>query len=169
MDNVLGVVSRSDKVAFYGIADTDGKVTYHRMRGFTEISTSKNPKEYSRQYVDETTERTDVIGYATSIGYNFDEIEGNEVHSDLVKIEEDELVGSAAVREILIVYLNREAAAEGTFEARKRSFAVVPDSSGDSTDAMTHSGTFKANGETVVGTATTTDGWQTATFTTEEV
>lgn len=169
MTNTFEIVGRHEKLAFYGIADTEGKVTYHRMRGFTEISTSKNPNEYSRRYVDETNERTDVIGYATSMGYNFDEIEGNEVHTDLVKIEEDELVGSAAVREILIVYLNREAAAEGTFEAKKRSFAVVPDSSGDSTDAMTHSGTFKANGETVVGTATTNDGWQTATFTAEEV
>jgi hypothetical protein len=103
------------------------------------------------------------------MSYSFDEIEGDAVHSDLIKIEENELVGSGAVREIVIVYLNREAGTEGTFEARKRSFSVVPDSSGDSTDAMTHSGTFKANGESVCGTATSTDGWQTASFTSEEV
>ena len=167
--NTFDVVGRYEKVAFFGVTDAEGQITYNRMRGFTEISTSKNPKEYSRQYIDEKSERTDVIGYATSMSYSFDEIEGDAVHSDLVKIEENELVGSGAVREILIVYLNREAGAEGTFEARKRSFSVVPDASGDSTDAMTHSGTFKANGEAVSGTATSTDGWQTAVFTSEEV
>ena len=48
------LMKRSDKVAFYGIKAAEGDTyTYHRMQGFTDISTSKNPIEYSRQYVDE--------------------------------------------------------------------------------------------------------------------
>ncbi len=159
------VAHRSDVVAFYGVKGTGDTTTYKRMQGFTELSTSKNPKEYSRQYVDEDSERTDITGYAPEMSYNFDEVTGNEIHSDLVKIEDDELIGSAAVREIVMVYLNRETTTAGKFEARKRSFTVVPDSSGDSTDAMTHSGTFRANGEIVKGTASTSDGWLTLTFT----
>lgn len=159
------IVGRHEKVAFFGVKDAEGAVSYHRLKGFTELSTSKNPKEYSRQYVDESFERTDIIGYATSIGYKFDEMADNTVHADLVSIEENEVVGGAAIREIVMVYLNREGTTGGTFEARKRSFTVVPDSSGSETDAMIHSGTFKANGESVIGYATTEDGWETMTFT----
>ncbi len=158
------IVGRHEKVAFFGVKGAGEEVTYHRMRGFTEISTSKNPKEYSRQYVDESFERTDVVGYATSISYKFDEMEGDAIHADLVSIEENELLGSAAIRDIVIVDMTAEGTAEGTYVAKSRSFTVVPDSSGDSTDAMTHSGTFRANGDTVLGTATTNDGWQTMTF-----
>lgn len=158
------IIGRSEKVAFYGVKGHDETVTYHRMKGFTEISTSKNAVEYSRRYVDEAFERTDVVGYSSSISYKFDELKGDPVHEDLVSIEENELTGKGAICDIVIVYLNREGDTEGQFEARKRSFTVVPDSSGDSTEAMTHSGSFKVNGDTVLGHATTTDGWQTAIF-----
>lgn len=161
------IVGRHEKVAFFGVKGAEGQVTYHRMRGFTELSTSKNPKEYSRQYVDESFERTDVVAYATSIGYKFDELEGDAIHADLVSIEENELIGSAAIRDIVIVDMTAAGETEGTYVAKSRGFTVVPDSSGDSTDAMTHSGTFRANGDTVLGTATTEDGWMTMTFAAE--
>ena len=48
--------------------------------------------------------------------------------------------------------------------AVKRDFAVVADSEGDGTDAYTYSGTFRAKGEKVLGTATSADDWQTITF-----
>lgn len=38
------LVQRADKVAFMKVDDT-----YHRMKGFTGLSNSKNPKEYTRQ------------------------------------------------------------------------------------------------------------------------
>lgn len=161
----LGLTKRSDVVAFYGVKGTENTVTYHRMKGFTELSTSLNPKEYTRQYVDEDFERTDITGYGRSISYNMDELTDDPVQLDLVAIEDNELTGTGAVREIIMVYLNKEVSgSEGTYEARKRCFTVVPDSSGDSLDAMTHSGTLKANGDVVIGTATSTDEWQTATF-----
>lgn len=160
------LTKRSDVVAFYGIKGSANTVTYHRMKGFTEISTSLNPKEYTRQYVDEDFERTDVTGYGRSISYAMDELTDDPVQKDLISVEEDELTGSAAVREIVMVYLNKPVSGgEGAYEARKRSFTVIPDSSGDSLDAMTHSGTLRANGDMVIGKATTTDEWQTMTFT----
>lgn len=162
----FNVSRRSDVVAFYGVKGSNETVTYNRMVGFTELSTSKNPIEYSRQYVDEDAERTDITGYSPEISYNFDEVADNPVHQDLVSIEDDEVIGSAATREIIMVYLNREATTPaGSFEARRRTFTVVPDTSGDTTDAMTHSGTFRANGVIEKGTATSADGWQTVTFT----
>lgn len=168
MNTVLDIVGRHEKVAFFGVKGEGETVTYHRMQGFTELSTSKNPKEYSRQYVDEEFERTDVVGYSTSISYNFDEVAGNPIHDEFVLIEEEEVVGANAIRDILIVDLSKAGDTEGTFSATMRSFSVIPDASGDSTDAYTHSGTLRANGEKVFGTATTTDGWKTAVFTANE-
>ena len=148
------VVKRSDKVAFYGV--TNGEtVVYHRMKGFTDISISRNPKEYSRQYV----------GYATSMSYGFDQHIGDAVHEDIAAVHDSELLGTDAVRSIIIVDFTKKGSTDKTFVARKRDFAVIPDGEGDSMDAYTYSGTLKTAGDTVVGTAATEDDWETCTFT----
>ena len=156
----MNVARRSEKVAFYGIKGETDTVTYHRMEGFTDITTSKNPKEYTRQYVDMDTEITDITGYSTSMDYSFDWIKGNAVHEDLIAITDGELVGADAVRSIIVVDM-----ASATHVAKKRDFTVVPDSEGDTTDAYTYSGSLRAYGEVVDGTATSADGRQTITFT----
>ena len=157
------LMKRSDKVAFYGIKAAEGDTyTYHRMQGFTDISTSKNPIEYSRQYVDEEFEQSDVVGYSPSIAYGFDQFAGNKVHEDIVKISDDELLGTEAVRPIVMVDMSKT-----EDNAVKRDFAVIPDSEGDSTDAYTYSGNLKVKGDKIKGTATSADGWQTITFTEE--
>lgn len=94
------LVTRNKKVAFYKVGDK-----FLRMTGFTAMTKSANPKEYARQYVDETGEITDVTGYSPSIEYTFDQYVNNEVHKDIVEITEDEKLGSDAVREIVIVDL----------------------------------------------------------------
>ena len=138
------IVKRSDKVAFMNTGTTEAPV-YTRMRKFTEMSNSKNPKEYSREYVDEDGEVTDVTGYSPEKSYAFDQYTDNPVHEKIAKITDDELKGDEAIVEILVVDKNKTVA-EGGFEARKRKYTVVPDTDGDSTDAYTYSGTFKANG-----------------------
>lgn len=153
---------RSDVVAFYGIGEK-----YHRMRGFTEAATSKNPKEYSRQYVDEDGEQTDVVGYSPSMSYNFDSYTGNEVHEDIASIADNEDVGLAAVRTILIVDMTAAGSTEGSFKAIKRDFAVIPDTEGDGTDAYTYSGNLKAKGPKEEVSVTSTDDFMTVTIVTE--
>lgn len=150
---------RSDIVAFYGINDT-----YHRMRGFTEASISKNPKEYSRQYIDEDGEQTDVVGYSPSMSYNFDSYVGNEVHEDIAEIADTEAVGMDAVRTILIVDTTSAGTTEGTYKAIKREYAVIPDAEGDGTDAYTYSGTLKAKGPKEVVDVKTADDFMTVTI-----
>ena len=71
------LVKRSDKVAYYGIPGVNNAVTYTRMQGFTETTKSKNPIEYSRQYVDESFERSDVTGYSTAMSFAFDQYKDN--------------------------------------------------------------------------------------------
>ncbi|MBQ7793230.1 MAG: hypothetical protein IJ366_01800 [Clostridia bacterium] len=157
MDKIL---KRSDKLAFYEI---DG--TFRRMRGFTDFTMSKNPTEYSRKYVDEQSERNDIVGYNPSIAFAFDRFSEDEVHADMVAIADKEAIGADAVRNIVIVDTTAEG--ENGFSAQKRSFSVIPDSEGKDSDTYTYSGTLKANGAIVTGYAATEDDWQTVTFTAE--
>ncbi len=158
------LVKRNQKVAYYGVPASDGNsVTFTRMKGFTSMSTSKNSKEYSRQYVDEAFEESDVTGYSPSMSYAFDQYKGNAVHDDIVNITDNELTGNDAIREIVLVDLS-DTKTGGGYAARKRSFAVIPDSEGDSTDAYTYSGTFKTKGDSIVGTATLGEDDLTVTF-----
>lgn len=45
---------------------------------------------------------------------------------------------------------------------------MLPDEEGDGFEAYCYTGSFKANGEKVFGTARSSDGWQTLTFTPAE-
>lgn len=151
MDTIL---KRSDKKAFYGIPGaSSGEPTFKRMRGFTEFSISRNPTEYSRRYVDEDSERTDVTGYSMSCSYAFDEFSGDDVHADIINITDNELIGADAQRDIVIVDFSQEAAGSG-YKAIKRTFSVIADSEANSTDAYTYSGNLRATGDVVHGTAT---------------
>lgn len=153
--NYSNLVTRPKKLAFYQTPDG----IYRRMEGFTDLSYSKNPKEYSRQYVDEEFERTDIVGYAPSISYSFDRYTGNAVLDDIVKITENEYIGDLMKRKIVTVDLTGS-----TYNnAKMREYSVIPDSDGDSTDCLTYSGNFKAKGVLTDYIATSDDDWQTIT------
>lgn len=155
------IIPRHKVLAFYGVPSTDGEVTFHRMSKFTSLSQSKNPIEHSRQYTDEKFSQTDVIGYAPSIDYSFDRHSGNAVLTDMIEIGDKELVGDDAVRPI--IWVDTE-----TGKAIKRDYSVIPNAEGDNINIYTHSGTLKCRGESVHGTATSSDDWQTVTFAEEE-
>ena len=154
------LVQRTGKLAFY---KPFGETVYRRMQGFTDLGNSKNPQEYSRKYVDEDFERTDVTGYSPSISYAFDRYKGNPVLNDIVKITEDELIGENMVREIINVDMTTVVSNNGvaTANAKIRQYAVIPDSDGDSTDCLTYSGNFKSRGEAEDCVVTSTDNWET--------
>jgi predicted hydrolase (HD superfamily) len=154
------MIARSKKVMFL---ETETG-TFARMKGFTSMTINKNAKEYTRQYVDEDFEVTDITGISTSIDYAFDQIQGNDVHDKLIEIINEEFVGEDAVVVMLAVDFTDASTPLTTFNAVKRTFAVIPATEGDSLDAYTYGGTFRVKTERVKGTATTTDKWQTATF-----
>ncbi len=151
------LVQRADKVAFMKVKDK-----FHRMQGFTGLSTSKNPKEYTRQYVDELFETTDVVGISASIEFAFDQFVGDPVHEELVRIIDEEIIGTDAVVEIMVVDFTKKGKTDGQFEARKRRYSVIPNTEGGSLDAYTYEGTFRVNSTTEKVLATTTDEWLTA-------
>lgn len=145
LENKEKLVKRSDKVAYMNTATSEAP-KYERMRKFTEMSNSRNPQEYSRQYVDRDGEDTDIVGFSPEKGFAFDEYANNPVHKKIVDIIEDEKKGDDAIIEILVVDKSRPVESGG-YEARKRNYAVVADSDGDDTNAYTYSGSFKSNGD----------------------
>lgn len=165
----MSYYNRSDKVAYYGIPTTSGSTTtwtYYRMRNFTSLSTSKNAKEYTRQYVDEVSETTTLTGYSTSVSYNFDFDDTYDVHNDIVNITDNELIGSDAIRRLLIVDMKSQDETTHKYNGILRDVSVIPDSEGDSTDAYTYSGALKAVGENSAVEVTLSNNDQTATIST---
>ena len=161
------LVKRNGKVAYMDISTTS-VANFQRMRKFTEISKSKNATEYSRTYVDEDGEVTDVTGYSEEISYAFDLYKGNLVHQKLVDITDNEKTGNDALVKILTVDFSKPSGSG--YEARLRTYSVVPDAEGDSTDAYTYSGAFRKNSGFTIGVATITEDGMTAIFTpTQEV
>ena len=157
------LVKRSDKVSFLGCTK-DGEEKFNRMRGFTTLSGSKNPTEYSRRYVDEEFETTDVTGYSPSLDFGFDQYIGDPVHEEMVEILDNEKLGTEARRNIVTVDFS-QSAGEGSYKAVKREYAIIGDAEGDSMDAYTYSGTFRSTGKRIVGTATVDEAGAVATFT----
>ena len=163
------LVGRHKRLAFMEVTPSGGGAgTYTRMTGFTSLSEGKEATEYSRQYVDEATERTDVVGYATSIDYEFDRYTNDPVCERLSEIADDELVGTDAQVNIVSGDIFTEDKQKRAI-ARKRTYSVIPDTTGDGTDAFIYSGAFSAASEITKGYATSEDNWQTCTFTEGEI
>jgi len=161
------LINRHDKVAYYGVKDTDGNVIYHRMCGFTKMDTSKNPVEYSRRYIDESFEQTDVVAFSPSISFAFDRYSGNPVHEDIVQLADNEIMGTDAVRSIVIADISTKND-NGECSAIMRDFSVMVENEGNSNDAYTLSGTMSTKGEKVFGKAVLSDDAQTLTFAANE-
>lgn len=148
------LMARSDRVAFLTMPASGGTGNqWRRMQGFTGFGTSKNPMEYSRQYVDEPYEQTDVTGFSPSIGFGFDKYNGNDVHDYLAEIIDNENVGTAAVVEIVVVDFTQEGTGANTYTAWSRPYAVVTSTEGDSMDAFTYSGDLRNKGARTMGQA----------------
>lgn len=153
------IIARHKIIAFYGVPDSSGAVKYHRMKKFTQFTHSKNPIEYSRQYVDEPFQQTDVVGFSPSYNYAFDKHKNLEVQADIIRITDGELIGEDAVRNIVIVDTSDPSAT-----AYMRTYSVIPNSEGDNINIYTYSGSFKARGEKTAVTVSTSDDYQTITI-----
>lgn len=161
------LVKRSQRVAYMNTASTDGQAIFERMTGFTSMTNAKNPKEYSRQYIDMDTETSDVVGYAPAIEYSFDRYSNNPVHEKIAKIHDGELIGNETHVDVVIVDLFKKSSTGEKYYAAKRTYAVIPDSDGDGTDALIYSGSMKAVSTIEIGNVTFTAGdFKKATFAT---
>lgn len=167
-DVTAKIVKRHQRVAFMDVDTTGENSNYQRMTKFTSMKNSKNPKEYSRQYVDKESEETDVVGYSPSIDYSFDRHTDTPVHERIAQIHDGEKTGSDTLVDILIVDLFTADAETKKCVARKRTYSVIPDSDGDGTDALVYSGAFKSKSGIEEGTAIVSEDGMTATYTAAE-
>lgn len=157
----MSKLKRSEKLAFISVSSDSGTV-FHRLKNFTEFSVSKNPVSYSRQYIDEDFERSDIVSYAPSISYSFDFDNENPAHVHLASITDNELVGDEALCNMVIVDISQNT--DGSCAASGRIWTLIPDREGNDTEAYTYSGTFRANGKRIAGIATSDDNWETCSF-----
>ena len=159
------LVRRSQSVAYYGIPVTTGEITeFNRMEHFTSLTESKNPVTYERQYVDKDSSDSDVTGYGTALEYGFDHHKNDPVLKDLAAVQDDELKGE--VRQIVVVdfFDKGDTTADDEYVARKRDYSILPDSSGDGTDALQYSGSFAVKTDMVKGYAKVSKDGKTCTF-----
>lgn len=159
------LVRRSQRVAYYGIPVTTGEITeFNRMEHFTSLTESKNPVTYERQYVDKDSSDSDVTGYGTALEYGFDHHKNDPVLKDLAAVQDDELKGE--VRQIVVVdfFDKGDTTADDEYVARKRDYSILPDSSGDGTDALQYSGSFAVKTDMVKGYAKVSKDGKTCTF-----
>ncbi|EDP11298.1 hypothetical protein [Amedibacillus dolichus] len=154
------LVTREKKVAFMGCTK-ELTTTFHRMKHFTSMSRSSNPNEYSRKYVDEKGENTDVTGYSPSIAYGFDQYTEDPVHEEIIGITDGEKVGDDAIRTIINVDFTRKGKKDGNFVGIKREYAIIPDSDGDDENTYTYSGNFKSKSDMEEVEVSSKDEWQT--------
>nr|DAM67761.1 MAG TPA: hypothetical protein [Caudoviricetes sp.] len=157
-----GLVLRADVVSFMEVGDT-----IYRMKGFTDLPSSKDTEEYSRKYVDEKSERTATTGVTSTSDFTLDRYTDNPVHERIKEVFDDELLADEATNNIYVVDFANEVS-KGKFACRKRNYTIVPDTEADGTDAYQYSGTFKANGPVIKGYAELGEGeseWLTIKFT----
>ena len=151
------LVGRHLRVAYMNTDATGSSPKFERMTNFTTMTNGKNPKEYSRQYVDEIAERADVVGYAPAIEYSFDRYTNNPVHVKIATIHDGEKLGDDAHVEVVVVDFFKKSDQGDKCYATKRTYAVIPDSDGDGTDALVYSGSLKSVSDIEEGYVTETD------------
>ena len=143
----MGLITRQDMRSYLLVNGVYCEIG----EGFTDFTENKNPKEYSRQYIHESAERTDLVGFAPSVTYAFDVFDADAVQAALMEIMLSEAVGDAAAVTVVTAFLHKKT--EGNrVEAIKREYTVCPAKLGTGTDALICSGTLKARGDAQRGT-----------------
>ena len=90
--------------------------------------------------------------------------EKEEPEVQAAEITDDEKLGTETQVKIVSVDIFADDG-NGNCPARLRTYNVIPDTSGDGTDALIYSGSFKAASGITKGYCTTTDEWKTCSFT----
>lgn len=161
------------------LTDDTFEEKYYRLYGFTELSETANPQEYTRKYIDEARERTDIVGMTKTSSFNLDYHEGDLVHADIKKMYDKELTGTNTEREFIAVELFKDVkytetpvlqakeTKTGETKTGKRAIlrkytVIISDSGGE--EAVTFAGSFNVSGDRIEGVAISDDGWQTCTF-----
>ncbi len=124
--------------------------------GFTELNESPSAQTTSKRYINQSSSSQSVTGYEWGTSFNTDQINSEKAIEFIREIGEMQKTGADTETEYLIVDLDKQGTAEGTFRARKFKVAIAVDSFDDNDGELGISGNFLGQSDPVEGTFTLT-------------
>lgn len=122
--------------------------------GFTELNESPSAQTTSKRYINQSSSSQSVTGYEWGTSFNTDQINSEKAIEFIKEIGEMQKTGADTETEYLIVDLDKQGTAEGTFRARKFKVAIAVDSFDDNDGELGISGNFLGQSDPVEGTFT---------------
>ena len=120
--------------------------------GFTELNESPSAQTTSKRYINQSSSSQSVTGYEWGTSFNTDQINSEKAIEFIKEIGEMQKTGADTETEYLIVDLDKQGTAEGTFRARKFKVAIAVDSFDDNDGELGISGNFLGQSDPVEGT-----------------
>lgn len=125
--------------------------------GFTELNESPSAQTASKRYVNQSSASQSVIGYEWSTSFNADQILSEKAIEYIRNIGEMQLTGAETETEYIIVDLDKSAAEDAGFRARKINVAIAVDSFDDNDGELGISGSFLGLSDPIEGTFDTSE------------
>lgn len=151
MNNHL--VMRSSVLAFMNIQKDPLQLPRYSLigDGFTRLVNNKAPTEYTRKFVNQRTETTDIIKYQTEILYEIDVLSNNEVIRRILDITDGEWRTGAAMTDVVTVWTDEIVARPMVCAASRRQYKIIPTTIGDDIQTLRTTGKMVAQGEAEKG------------------
>lgn len=124
--------------------------------GFTELNESPSAQTTSKRYINQSSASQSITGYEWTTSFSADQIVSEKAIEYIRDIGEMQKTGADTETEYLIVDLDKPAATEGGYRARKFMVAIAVDSFDDNDGELAVSGSFLGISDPVEGTFDTT-------------
>ena len=120
--------------------------------GFTELNESPSAQTTSKRYINQSSASQSVTGYEWTTSFNTDQIVSDKAIEYIREIGEMQKTGDDTETEYIIVDLDKPAAKDSGFRARKINIAIAVDSFDDNDGELGISGSFLGLSDPIEGT-----------------
>ncbi|NEZ80387.1 hypothetical protein EXM60_14670 [Clostridium botulinum] len=124
--------------------------------GFTELNESPSAQTTSKRYINQSSASQSITGYEWTTDFTTDQIVSEKVIEYIREIGEMQKLGEATETDYLIVDLDKPAATEGGYRARKITVSISVDSFPDNDGELGIEGSFLGISDPILGTFDTT-------------
>lgn len=124
--------------------------------GFTELNESPSAQTTSKRYINQSSASQSITGYEWASEFTADQINSEKAIEYIREIGEMQKTGPDTEADYLIVDLDKPAATEGSYRARKIKVAISVDSFEDNDGDLGVTGSFLGISDPVEGTFDTT-------------
>lgn len=124
--------------------------------GFKDLDEEPGAQTKSTRYINDKSTSKSITGYEWQSGFNIDQIRSEKAIDYIMKIAEEQKIGSDAETDYVIVDMDKKVTG-GTptaeeYEARKFHIAIEVNKTGSDDGLMTGEGNFHGIGDVVIGT-----------------